>query len=680
MFTSLSGSAAGASTAPGTIDLVSQTAVVTSSAGTRLELSVQTPLPAKELSIQITLWSDAIDRSDFECALKGANLQDCGFSVLDLVPTIPITAKGVQRANGTLSLDLPVDAPGLGTVPKAPSNGAVLTFPSQSSPGVYPLEIGLEDSSTLTTLDAFTTFVVVAPSRAARPMHFAMVIPIGSSPATTSSGEPDPSAKVEDEIEELATALSAQPSVSVSLELYPQLVSALVAASSVAPHATAKQVATARAAQAALAALHHLDALSNVEITTETFTPMDVAAAAQAGLGSEVTEQLAAAGRALGAAKLTAEPHVYAASAPLGDDGSRLLAASGVDDLVVPSSSVVPVSPSVWGFPIWAPFVVQGTKLTADASDPYLEADLESGSDPALRASQLASDLADLYFAEQNDPPRGVTLLAPLGWQPTAAFLHTLLGALASNPVVASDTLKQFFDAVPPGSGETRALLVRNLTAGTVPAGDFPSAAELAGAQRALRALEALVPTEPALAVSIEERIWLSESTGLERPGRESYLAPGPDAIDAESAHLSLPTDRTITMTSLSAKIPISISSTSRAPLRVDLIVSSPGDELSFERTVFPMTLRPSNNTIEIRVKARSAGDFRLALRVRTTEEDYTLARGELVIRSTAISGVAVGLTVGAAAFLVIWWARSAFRRRRKGRHLRQRRGAPAQT
>jgi Flp pilus assembly protein TadB len=42
------------------------------------------------------------------------------------------------------------------------------------------------------------------------------------------------------------------------------------------------------------------------------------------------------------------------------------------------------------------------------------------------------------------------------------------------------------------------------------------------------------------------------------------------------------------------------------------------------------------------------------------------LSRADLTIRSTAISGVAIGLTVGAAAFLFFWWFRSASRRRRR--------------
>ena len=51
------------------------------------------------------------------------------------------------------------------------------------------------------------------------------------------------------------------------------------------------------------------------------------------------------------------------------------------------------------------------------------------------------------------------------------------------------------------------------------------------------------------------------------------------------------------------------------------------------------------------------------------------LAHQQFTIRSTAISGVAIGLTVGAGAFLLVWWLRSALRRgrRRAGKHVRVR-------
>jgi hypothetical protein len=42
-----------------------------------------------------------------------------------------------------------------------------------------------------------------------------------------------------------------------------------------------------------------------------------------------------------------------------------------------------------------------------------------------------------------------------------------------------------------------------------------------------------------------------------------------------------------------------------------------------------------------------------------------------MTIRSTAISGVAVALSVGAAVFLVVWWMRAIVTKRRKQHKLR---------
>ncbi len=60
-----------------------------------------------------------------------------------------------------------------------------------------------------------------------------------------------------------------------------------------------------------------------------------------------------------------------------------------------------------------------------------------------------------------------------------------------------------------------------------------------------------------------------------------------------------------------------------------------------------------------------------MLMTVTTQSGAFSLASGNLTIRSTAISGVAVALTVGAGLFLVVWWARSVLKRRRHGKHVR---------
>src|SRR5262249_48058798 len=78
------------------------------------------------------------------------------------------------------------------------------------------------------------------------------------------------------------------------------------------------------------------------------------------------------------------------------------------------------------------------------------------------------------------------------------------------------------------------------------------------------------------------------------------------------------------------------------------------------------VTLQPGPNTIVVPVLARTSGDFRMAVEVRTADDSILLTSTDVRIRSTVVSGVGVGIAIGALAFLVIWWGATIRRDRRR--------------
>jgi hypothetical protein len=126
---------------------------------------------------------------------------------------------------------------------------------------------------------------------------------------------------------------------------------------------------------------------------------------------------------------------------------------------------------------------------------------------------------------------------------------------------------------------------------------------------------------------------------------------------------LSLPAGRTVTVTSSPARFPIAIASGSRTPLHAILVISGANLTSSINAQV---VLKRGTTSFIVRLRTRTSGDSRLLLQLLSPTGRLELARAELTIRSTAISGVAIALTVGAAAFLLFWWFRSASRRRRR--------------
>jgi hypothetical protein len=73
------------------------------------------------------------------------------------------------------------------------------------------------------------------------------------------------------------------------------------------------------------------------------------------------------------------------------------------------------------------------------------------------------------------------------------------------------------------------------------------------------------------------------------------------------------------------------------------------------------------NHTVRIAVETRSSGTYPLVMNV-TTADGLPIQTSEVTVRSSFVSGVGIFLTVGALAFLALWWGWDIRRRRRRRR------------
>jgi hypothetical protein len=121
----------------------------------------------------------------------------------------------------------------------------------------------------------------------------------------------------------------------------------------------------------------------------------------------------------------------------------------------------------------------------------------------------------------------------------------------------------------------------------------------------------------------------------------------------------------TITITSSKAQIPISFQNTSNQDLIVHLKLES--DRLLFPDGAEQDVQLPAgrSTTVRVAVETRGSGQSPVQLTV-TTTDGLAIGSRRITVRSTFVSGVGVFLTVGAIAFLAIWWGWDIHRRRRK--------------
>ena len=115
--------------------------------------------------------------------------------------------------------------------------------------------------------------------------------------------------------------------------------------------------------------------------------------------------------------------------------------------------------------------------------------------------------------------------------------------------------------------------------------------------------------------------------------------------------------DDPITITSHRATVPLTLRNRSDRPLTVKVDISS--TELTIEGTNARLLVLHAGRTVDIEVTVRVArsGDFALHVLVTTPDGALTIAGPTTVtLRSTAISGLGLIISLGALAFLMLWW------------------------
>ena len=68
--------------------------------------------------------------------------------------------------------------------------------------------------------------------------------------------------------------------------------------------------------------------------------------------------------------------------------------------------------------------------------------------------------------------------------------------------------------------------------------------------------------------------------------------------------------------------------------------------------------MAPGPNSFDIKVRSRTPGSFPVDVVVRSQDGVITLATARYNIRSLALSGVGLGISIAALAVLVTWWIR----------------------
>ena len=665
----------GATSDPTPLTLVHQTAFVPNQVFT-VQVRTGTGLPPKsDLALDVSAYDCVGIRSTLEqISTNGPSpdnrLGSTGELRLDALPTVA-GADGDGSAY-QVSVGLNVD----GVSPTAPYNGSSIDLsscsrvPGAAEAGVYPATVVLENVASHHVISQFTTYFA-RPAGAALPakrLRVAVVVPI-STPVTPdsnaragsatalSSGQANRLAQV------VATVASHAQTAAVTVNATPQTVQDLAA--------------TGKSGPATLRLLQQVVPLRD-EALDQPYVPIDADTLAASGMGSEVTAQKNRGHQvlALSGVHATSSPSVWLAQQTVDGGAADAVAALGAQEAVIPASSFE--STPSGGFTSRVMLSLgHGNEIPAAASDTALTREFTADpEDPALAAYQMLADLELIYWELPNaDQARGVVAVPPTSWQADPTFLNTLLSNLgnpgtSTNPYLQPLTLSDFFTQVPVESGGgTRSLAGGN--GNTLPSSFVSAVRHNRGKVDSFTATTSGAGSE---IDQLGDALLTSESSELSRQGRSVALQGFNSALDAQLSQIQLTTDRTITLTSRTAALPVTILSS--APYTVIAILSLSSAKLEFpppgasgstgpSKTDLPVKIDRSTTALRVQVVTRTSGDLPVSVSLTSRDGGLVLVHGRLTVRSTAFSVVGIVLTALALAVLLGWWVRSSISRRR---------------
>jgi hypothetical protein len=412
-------------------------------------------------------------------------------------------------------------------------------------------------------------------------------------------------------------------------------------------------------------------ALAGRQVVSSTYVDTDPRSLLAAGLREELTAQRARARQVLSdALNVRADPRTWVLTGNLDGELLDLAGSSQVDRLLVAESALQPTDRTVT---LAQPFGLEARRnappTLALAADPGLSAhfvadEQRDAAGPVLAAHQFLADLAVIQF-DSPGTQRAAVALAPSKWKPDAAFLEALLSGVAQSPLVEPVTLDGAFAVPAAKTASGRRLIRRVAVAGEVPE-SLPGRA-IRSARDQLEAFGSLVDPGNPVEAALDRALLSAQAAAMPQARRRALIDSVGSGIQAQFGRISLPGNRSVTLTARTGEIPITIQSELDYPVRARLRVDS--DKLAFpDGARREVQLANTNTTERFSVRARTSGAFPVRVVLESPEGDLVLGRSLFTVRSTAASGVGVALSVGAVGFLAVWWAGHVVQARRKKR------------
>lgn len=599
---------------------VSQSPWVTRDGTWNLTLALDGAPPGSTITADVR--DRVADQGEYARALLGV-VNGQRWSIPD-VPVEVTTARPDGTRAVTLAVSLRQDAPDV-------ARPGWRFLPDGLPPGVYPVDIQLVDADG-TELSRLVVPLTRVPSGdgagdEAAPLLVTPVLTLGADPALGRDGGPEPDDDIADEVDDLLEGLEAADDLPLTIVPRPAAVESL-AREEGGPDALADLLGTMRSRQ----------------VVDGPYVEIPLGPWVAHGLTDELTRQ-----RARGNRILTEHLGRVDSSTWDGRAGLTPAAAASLWSVGVRSAILAPgaLGPEPVPGPVRVP-AGAGQTIEAVVPDPDLTAAMARRDDPILDAADLAASLA--IRAATGADAQGVVLAAPPGWVQDPSRVG-LLGQvlLAPEAPVRPATLADLLEAVP--AVETRELV------STMPAdlGEYPARLGLARAR--LGSYAGMVGNDVPEVGALDQRLLLSASASLAAEDRSTSVETVLSMTERRFRAVQAPASQVVTLTSSDGSVPLNVVNDLDDPATVTVEIR-PSSRVEIGDFDAQQVLQPGPNRVSIPVHTRTPGDSSMDITIRSPDGEVVLDEVDYTVRSTALPGVGIVLSIGAAAFLIVWWAR----------------------
>ncbi len=582
--------------------------------------------------------------------------------------------------------NLPVDADGTYTATFAVDNelqpllGLLL-----KNPGVYPFSIQVRhrDGDAVASLVTYIVRLPLASATPNPPFLASVIVPLRAPVAHQTDGAVNLGDRA-GVLRERVAVLQRHPGVPLTIDATPETAAALVETGAV-PAGDLRSIAAGR------------------QVLAAPYVPVDLASwVTEPSLRADLDRQWAVGTQTLVDVFGTApDTRTILVDRSTSVDVLTHLRGRGAQRAVVDERVLFPLPQKEFPKTLTRTFELDGPpgiRTDAGAADARLVAHLGETDDPVLAAVYTVADLAVLQV-DQPALTRGALLRLPD--DVPAAYLDALLTALTPAPapapvdatapeegtapesatpatpatpaaprVLAAATVDGYFGVVEPAGEKGGAAFsaTGNRLENTLvrvylpdpPAGLGQYPKKLAQAHASVASYRSLFADGPSRATKLDQLLLLSGAAGFDERRKQDHLDAAVGQVEAIRTRVSFPDQPAVTLTATEGRMPLAVDNNGPDELQVRLTLSS--DKLEFpdapDGRSRLLTLAPGPNRLDLPVRAKGSGVFQVDATLTSPDGSLPLATTKFEMRSTAVSGWGLAISIGAGVFLALWWAR----------------------